>query len=165
MGIHPPRRSEWAGENSRVVRPVSGADCAKFPTFDELVAAEGAALRGVSIRGGVAHLEASVEELAVACEWIEPYIDEVIPPFILFQGEETLVKGSAFGAVKGTATLWLSKTADLITSPIKRQYTIDAWGDEEIEGRAPSTAGMYVWAWVFVVRPPNISNGYRVDLV
>lgn len=78
---------DWGGAASEITRPIGAADCGEFPSFDELVLAEGVPGRGVTIRAGVGHAKRTVAEIAGTCN-LPPVVEGYLPGSQLVTGDK-----------------------------------------------------------------------------
>jgi len=113
------------------IPPVTKADCCLFQTVQEM--AENAAAEGwaYTIKGGVVHLDASLEDVAGVCFIGESVIDSVDPDPLEW-GAPWTVNGSNFGDVEGE--VWLGSAATWEGSTTKVELAVSAWGPTVVGG-------------------------------
>ena len=154
---------QYTGAKSRLVPPISAVDCPLFPTAQELMRAESAAGFGAVWRGGVAFLERSPAELAIACTPATPALTDVVPG-LLFGAVDWLVRGS--GLYDSAGVIWIAAAATWGAVGYKEAQNVTAWneGQVDLKGWAfgPGAGDRFVYA---ENRYGLVSvNGYPVTL-
>lgn len=137
----------YGGAATRIIPPITAADCTRFPAFEPLVVEEHKAGRGCTVRQGRAWAARTVEEIEFSCTPQVPVLTYHMPPQWTV-GEPATVGGHEFydepGVVYlGNAALWTEVTHAKVQE-------IGTWMETEIVvsavvwDMAPSLAWIYV---------------------
>lgn len=137
--------------------PFTAADCARFPTLDQLVEAESAAGHGATIRNGKAYFARDLADLQTACLLLVPEILVKIPE-PLVQASPWEIFGNNFGAVAGTT--YLSDQSPWNPLGNNRVQPHTAWADGHITFATVNWLIIPDNVWVYVFRN---DGGYDPD--
>jgi len=148
------------------IPPVTKADCCLFQTVQEM--AENAAAEGwaYTIKGGVVHLDASLEDVAGVCFIGESVIGSLLPDPVLL-GVAWTVSGSNFGEVEGE--VWLGSAATWEGSVVKVEQNVSLWTEESIGMAEPVQGGLPLdpeHVYVYVINDCGERNtvGFETEL-
>jgi hypothetical protein len=155
MGIEPNTDQLYTGAASKIVPPITGADCALFPTLDELVAFEQQAGRGATVRHGIAFAKRTPAEIAAACALHYPAPTSTTPT-ILQNGVGCKVHGTFFAVPGGTWRLGNAATWPACT--ILKVQPWSLWVPTQITCPAVTWDFAPATVWLYVTTSAGLTN-------
>lgn len=138
----PIRRNDsdsFPGAQSLFVPPVVKGDCCLFQDVQSMMAHAAAEGWPATVKGGVAHVSASLAEIQTVCLIGEPNAVTPVPdPLVMLQTWN--ITGFDFGLVEGE--VWLGSAATWAGSGTKVQQNVNAWSAETISMLQPVQGGL-----------------------
>lgn len=142
------RARVYAGASTRIVPPVTGAECVNWPSFEALVVEESKLGRGCTVRAGRGWARRGLAVVEGCCGAAWPVVTGASPnPWP--RGGLGQAGGTGFGAVEGV--LYLTDSGTWAGSTVKVAQNVVAWSNGLVLVNPVSYPGVaYMPVWIYV---------------